>query len=177
MDHFQWTTARILRGALFGRPLAWFFGVEEQFDILDAKSKRKSANQRYYLKRRLKQLDTSGYIVLGGEEVEITNEGRHFLEKLEQKELTIKKTKWTGTWNIVSYDIPEYKKKQREAFRDGIKRLGFYRVQKSLWVIPYECKTEIATLAQFYEVAPHVMYMTAQELPTANRLKKIFNLS
>lgn len=36
----------------------------------------------------------------------------------------------------------------REAFREALKRLGFQKVQKSVFVYPFECYQEIAFLKE-----------------------------
>lgn len=39
-----------------------------------------------------------------------------------------------GAYRFVSFDIPETKRNQRDTFRRYIKKLGFFQIQKSLWV-------------------------------------------
>jgi len=77
---------------------------------------------------------------------------------------------------LVSYDIPDYLKRERDWFRYNLERLGFKKVQESLWVFPYECKEEIAVLAQNLKIAPFVILMTTDFLPRQGQWKKRFNL-
>lgn len=56
--------------------------------------------------------------------------------------------KWDGIWRLVSFDIPEEKKKERNRLRKKLKELGFGMFQESLWVTPHELGEQFA---QFLE--------------------------
>jgi len=93
-------------------------------------------------------------------EVVLTEKGRKTAFKFDPEAIQIKKpTKWDGKWRFVIFDIPEKKKKAREAFRKYLQDLGFYKLQRSVWVYPYECKQEINFLVEFFEVRNHVQYL------------------
>ena|SRR3989344_1577879 len=44
---------------------------------------------------------------------------------------------WDGRMHLVTYDVPETKRLDREALRDVIRRLGAGRLQDSVWITPY----------------------------------------
>ena len=54
-----------------------------------------------------------------------------------------KPAKWDGKWRIVVFDIPENLRSIRQALREHLCRLQFYQLQKSVFVLPYECGDEI----------------------------------
>jgi len=83
---------------------------------------------------------------------------------------------WDGKWRIVVFDIPKDKKKIREAFRFHIKRLGFYQLQKSVFVYPHRCNNEVEFLIEFYEARPYVRQILASDIDNSLHLKDIFNL-
>lgn len=62
----------------------------------------------------------------------------------------VKPKKWDGKWRILLFDIPEKFKIKREAFRGKLKELGFYQLQKSVWVHPYNCEAEVELLQDFF---------------------------
>lgn len=75
--------------------------------------------------------------------------------KLEQ--LAIKRpARWDGQWRLVLYDIPEKIKPAREALRDKLKDLGFFELQRSVWVYPYPCRDEINFIMEVFDIRRHV---------------------
>lgn len=84
--------------------------------------------------------------------------------------------KWDGYWRIVIFDIPERRKQGREAFRSKLKQLGFYQLQKSCFIHPFDCKSEIAFISELFEVSPFVNLLVAKEIEGAAKLQKIFGL-
>ena len=77
------------------------------------------------------------------------------------------------------FDIPTKPKiynQAREALRHKIKKLGFYQMQKSVWVYPYECEDEILFIAELFQVQRHIEIITADKVLHADILKKKFDL-
>lgn len=93
-------------------------------------------------------------------------------EKMKIKEPAV----WDKKWRVVFYDIPEKKKKAREAFRGKLKNLGFYELQKSVFVYPYNCKDEIDFVVEFFEIRNFIRYGEIQNLSNESGLKLHFNL-
>ncbi|MBI2622975.1 MAG: CRISPR-associated endonuclease Cas2 [Candidatus Liptonbacteria bacterium] len=84
--------------------------------------------------------------------------------------------KWDGQWRIVLFDVPEEGKSIRDAFRAHLKRLGFYELQKSVFVHPFECRDEIDFIIELHDLRPHVRFIVAHSIDNAMHLKNIFNL-
>ncbi|HLB95728.1 MAG TPA: hypothetical protein VJK26_02370 [Patescibacteria group bacterium] len=125
----------------------------------------------------IKKLNQKKIINLGGEKVKLTTRGRQLLQKIKMGEIEISRPKkWDGVWHLVSYDIPNNLNKERDYFRSVLKRWQFYQIQKSLWVYPFECKEEIAALAEYLKVASYVVIMTTDLLANEDEVKEIFNL-
>ena len=85
--------------------------------------------------------------------------------------------KWDGYWRLVLFDIPEKQRLGREALRAKLKQLGFYQLQKSCFIHPFDCKSEITFISEIYEVAPYVNFILVKELEGSAQLVKYFNLS
>ncbi len=118
-------------------------------------------------------------IVYEGEQtvVRITNEGRVRALRYKLSEVQVKKPKvWDGKWRIVIFDIPEKHRRMREIFRDHLKMMGFYMLQKSVWVHPYPCGSEIEFLRQVYNVGINVTYILAERIEKGEDLKAHFDL-
>lgn len=84
--------------------------------------------------------------------------------------------KWDRKWRVVLFDVPEQRKKAREALRVKLKDLGLYPLQKSCFVHPYECKGEIDFVSEFFNISPHVHYHTAESMESEGDLRHYFNL-
>ena len=85
--------------------------------------------------------------------------------------------KWDGYWRLVLFDIPEKHKMGREALRSKLNQLGFFPLQKSCFIYPFDCKSEITFISEIFEVAPYVNFILVKELEGATQLVRYFNLS
>jgi len=132
---------------------------------------------KYQAKKAINNLAKNDIIYLFGDEVRLTKHGKSLLKIIELKDLELTRPdKWNQIWHLVSYDIPEIKKKERDWFRSKLINLGFKKIQDSLWAIPFECREEIAVIAQTLDISNHVAYMNTDRLPNQNRLLKAFQL-
>jgi CRISPR-associated endonuclease Cas2 len=93
---------------------------------------------------------------------------------LDQIEI-VRPRKWDWNWRIVVFDIPEKRREGRDALRGKLKQLGFYQLQKSCFIHPFDCKSEIDFISEIYEVSPYVNFIVAREVEGAKQLQK-FNL-
>ena len=74
-------------------------------------------------------------------------------------------------------DIPEKKKLGREALRSKLKQLGFYQLQKSCFIHPFDCKSEVDYISELFEVSPYMNFIVAKEIEGARLLQKFFGLA
>ncbi|RJP46277.1 MAG: hypothetical protein C4584_01820 [Armatimonadetes bacterium] len=116
------------------------------------------------LKAELKRMQRRGVIEeveVSGELVfQLTEKGKTKLFKYKLEEISLDKKQWDGKWRMVAYDIPKGKKNQAEAFRALLKKMDFYQLQKSLWLTPYPCVSEIEFLKSLYNLTDHVKILT-----------------
>lgn len=87
-----------------------------------------------------------------------------------------KPNKWDGFWRIVIFDIPERKKKTRDAFVFKIKSIGMISIQKSVLVCPYDCKNEIDFIIELMGIKPYVRFVVAKDIDIALDLKRKFGM-
>lgn len=90
------------------------------------------------------------------------------------REMKIKRGEWDGKWRLVVFDIPERIKKARDALRGKLRELGFYELQKSVWVFPYGCKNEIDFIIEFFNLKKYVRFCILESIDNELHLKKIF---
>ena len=114
----------------------------------------------------------------GAIHVLITQEGRRKVQEWELETLKIEKPKrWDDRWRVVAFDIAEKRKRAREALRGMLKQLGFYQLQKSIFVHPYPCEAEITVIKKFFHIPDwEVLYFSTDIIPRETFLKKKFHL-
>lgn len=56
--------------------------------------------------------------------------------------------KWDGNWHVVVFDVPEHLRKERAALRECLRKMGFGRLQDSVWISPINFLGTIQRLAE-----------------------------
>ncbi|HOJ86458.1 MAG TPA: CRISPR-associated endonuclease Cas2 [Elusimicrobiales bacterium] len=141
------------------------------YELKDAREEVITAKIRQLYKNKLIQKNSKGRYVL-------TSRGKKYIEKyrFNNLKLDIQKKKFEGKWSIVFFDIPETKRKLRNLFRKQIKLLGFYEIQKSVFVIPCVCEKEIDFLIDSYDLRKYVRYGILTKIDNELHLKRMFGL-
>lgn len=109
----------------------------------------------------------------------LTEEGKKLAGWMQIDALKISKPKrWDGKWRLVIFDIAQLKKFYREIFRGKLKELGFFPLQKSVWIHPFNCRDEIGLLREFFGLSEEeVRLITCEDVGNDNRLKEYFSLT
>ena len=97
---------------------------------------------------------------------------RYNIETIE----LLKPQKWDMKWRLVIFDVPEKKRKARDALRGVLKNLGFYEYQKSVFIYPYHCQNELDYVIEFYKLRPYVRTVVAISIDNDLHIRQIFNL-
>lgn len=110
--------------------------------------------------------------------IHLTEEGKKRAGWLQVDCLKIKRPKkWDGIWRMVMFDIGKLKNIYREAFRGKLKELGFFPLQKSIWIYPFDCQDEVGLLKEFFGFSDkEVRLAAAQDIGNDNHLRRIFKL-
>ncbi|OGE74351.1 MAG: hypothetical protein A3I07_02790 [Candidatus Doudnabacteria bacterium RIFCSPLOWO2_02_FULL_42_9] len=117
----------------------------------------------YYLKRY-------GYIQLmrEGEDyvMKITKKGEDKVRRLNFENLTIPQTsRLRKHWWFVLADIPSNPYRRRaDLFREKLKLMNFYPLQRTVWVYPYKPTDQIEFVAVYYEIENFVTVAEAAKL-------------
>ena len=91
--------------------------------------------------------------------------GMKRIKKLVYDELCISIPKrWDGLWRLVIFDVPKHLHKHRNALRRKIKELGFYPCQKSVWIHPLPCLTEIEFVKEMLGISSFVKIFLVKEM-------------
>lgn len=110
--------------------------------------------------------------------IHLTPEGEKEAGRYQINRLKIKSQKqWDKKWRLLIFDIPEVRRVKREALRGKLKELGFFPLQKSVWVIPFPCEKEIKLLRDFFNLKPkEIRVFETAKLEEDQFLKDIFKL-
>lgn len=90
--------------------------------------------------------------------------------------MKIAKHKWDHKWRLVIFDIPEDYKKARDALRHKLRLLGFQEFQKSVFIFPYECRSEIEFIVEFFAIRKYVRYGVLESVDNNSQLRKSFGI-
>jgi DNA-binding transcriptional regulator PaaX len=107
----------------------------------------------------------------------LSDEGKRRALTYDLENMQIKQPpRWDGKWRVVMFDVPERFKKVRESLRVLFKNMAFLELQKSVFVYPYPCKSEIEYIAEFYNSRKNIRFITATSINNEVELRKHFGL-
>lgn len=110
----------------------------------------------------------------GTTKVAITEEGKRLAQ--EEGMRLNRPQEWDKKWRLVFFDVPEEKKKLRDAFRYHLQKMGMAEFQRSAFVFPYPCFREVNKLAEKLNLQQHIVLATAETLSNEFKFKERFGL-
>lgn len=84
--------------------------------------------------------------------------------------------RWDGRWRIVAFDIAEKRKQKRIQLRQILQRLGFMRLQDSVWVHPYESEEILRLIKLDLHLSKEVTYIVADAIENDRAIRGFFDL-
>lgn len=154
-------------------------GLMNTDNELDRSLRRRRQKQIHEAIKRLARRRLVRYEEREGETfIVVSKDGASELRKFTFEELRIPPvSQWDGKWRIVLFDIPEEFKRGREALRHKLREIGFYPLQRSVFVFPHECHDEVDFITNFCGVERYVEYATCDGLSTNEvTARKYFDL-
>lgn len=114
----------------------------------------------------------------GTTEMKLTKEGRTKALFINYETMRLPRPKhWDGKWRVVLFDIPEDKKRARDALRQKLVHIGFQELQKSVLVYPFPCQNQLDFLIEYFDLRRYVRTLEATNIDVAFHLQKKFRLS
>ncbi len=167
----------LLSGATFIAASSPYFVFNLSQKIFkDRKIVRKKINNSFwYLKKKgLLQLKRQKHDVC----IALTKGGRKRAGKYQIDDLYIERPKkWDKKWRIVIFDIPNSSAVVRNVFRRKLKEFGFYLLQRSVWIYPFECREEINFLREFLGTGKRqIQILEVNQLEDDRFLRKVFKV-
>ena len=93
----------------------------------------------------------------------LTPKGHNLLTKGAQRIFVRRDTHWDGTWNIVTYSIPERKRKTRDTLRRELIWMGYGASGGATMLSPYDLTREVTELAEKLGVIEHIHIFQARQ--------------
>ena len=149
--------------------------------MLERGLKPRKKSPRFVVETAFARLLDKGHIVLvktaKGKFARLTPEGRLALARMVVcSPDTRTHRRWDKRWRMVTYDIKESRKKSRRQLQRTLRSFGFYRLQDSVWVYPYDTEELITLLKAEYSVGKEVLYAVVEHLENDRELRAYFQL-
>lgn len=143
--------------------------------------RRRRMNPKYLIDSAFAKLLAKGHIRLEhgpqGKLVRLTDEGKRSLGKMIASAPDSRKHKrWDKRWRMVIYDIKEKRRGTRIAIQRTLYGFGFYQLQASVWVYPYECEDLLVLLKADFKIGRDVLYGVLEKVEGDDQAKEYFGL-
>ena len=145
--------------------------------------RRNKYRLKHQVKSALSRLAQKGYVVFeernGNRYARITPAGEKELKYQEQKTALKlqRRRRWDKRWRVIAFDIPERRRNIRDRLRIVMRDAGFYRLQDSVWLYPYDCEDFITLLKADLKIGAAVLYMVVEQIENDGKLKEHFSLT
>ncbi|MEK7461821.1 MAG: CRISPR-associated endonuclease Cas2 [Patescibacteria group bacterium] len=133
--------------------------------------------QNEYVNSSASKLVKRGLLFYDGKKYCMTSKGEDLLCQWQFADFKLERPKkWDRKWRVIIFDIPEKKRKIRDQVRTLFKSAGFYLLQDSVWVYPYDCEDLLTLLKSNLGVGKNVLYLIVDEIENDKHLRESFNL-
>jgi DNA-binding transcriptional regulator PaaX len=143
--------------------------------------KKRRLDPKYLIGNAFEKLVARGMLefVTGekGRSIRLTKSGKHKLGGMIAYSPDSRKHKhWDKRWRIVIYDIHEKRKVMRNRLQRTLSLFGFFKLQNSVWIYPFECEELIILLKADFKIGKEVLYMVVEKIEHDETLKEYFDL-
>jgi len=133
--------------------------------------------QDEYVSSSASKLVKRGLLFYDGKRYCMTPTGEDLLRHWQFADFKLERPKkWDRKWRVIIFDIPEKKRNVRDHIRTLFKSAGFYLLQDSVWVYPYDCEDVLTLLKSDLGVGKDILYLIVDELENDKHLRESFGL-
>jgi len=119
-----------------------------------------------------KKINYNGSVIIS-----LTERGKLRALNIRFRRLNNKRERWDEKWRMVAFDIPDEYKKGRDALYYRMKIGGFYELQESLFLYPYDCAKEIKDFIELFKLENYVRFALLDYIDNQNHVRSFFRLS
>ncbi|MEK7129368.1 MAG: CRISPR-associated endonuclease Cas2 [Patescibacteria group bacterium] len=142
--------------------------------------KPKSSPERNRIRKSVARLEKQGLIKQKGNMngyFILTAEGMVKAMRYQIENTKIpKQKKWDGKWRLVMFDVPEEKKKARQAINYALKKVGCVQYQKSVFLTPFPCEKEVDFIGGCFNVREHIRVVVADTIEGGSVFARQFGI-
>ena len=109
--------------------------------------------------------------------VSLTEKGMLRAINYKFRRLGDKKEKWDGKWRMVAFDIPRECQKGRKALVYRLKMGGFYELQESIFLYPYDCQEEVSAFLKLFRLEKYIRFGLLDFIDNQEKLKFHYKLN
>ena len=125
-------------------------------------------------------LSKKGYLSVGNVDnqkvYKITDKGLRHLASTSLPQIDTDKSIWNGRWYLVCFEIAESKKPARNQLILLLKRNGFKRYSKGVWLIPYNPLLFIDGIKSQLDLKQEIKLIVAHYIDKENQQKRYFGI-
>lgn len=90
--------------------------------------------------------------------ISLSEKGKLRALNIRFRRLNDKKEHWDKKWRMVAFDIPNAHRKGRDAIRYRLRSGGFYELQESMFIYPYDCEREVRDFVALFKLEKYVRF-------------------
>jgi DNA-binding transcriptional regulator PaaX len=148
--------------------------VYKMYKLMDYNERRRKYRSILAARERLLK---HGLLRRRGRFLELTQKGAKKLSEWKHHDYQLPHPKmWDGKWRILIFDIPEKRRWLRDRVRDTLLAVGFKRLQKSVWVYPFDCEDFITLLKADFKIGRDLLYLIVEGLENDAALRDYFEV-
>jgi len=134
-------------------------------------------HQREIFNSSRHRLVKTGLLIYENGFLRLTVKGRKKLQQLERRDYKLVKPKrWDKKWRVLIFDIPERRRILRTQIRRTILSVGFMKLQKSVWVYPYDCEDFVNLIKADFKIGKDLLYLIVDSIENDKFIKEYFQL-
>ena len=92
----------------------------------------------------------------------LTEDGHRLLTKGAKRIFERKNSHWDGSWNIVTYSIPEQRRQARDRLRLELNWMGYGALTEATWISPYDLTKEVEELGERLQIRDCIQIFQAR---------------
>lgn len=128
-------------------------------------------SRRELVRAGLLKYSENGYLTL-------TSKGEAKLRQLELADYKQKiPKKRDRRWRMIIFDISDKRRGLRDKVRQTLTKIGFMRLQNSVWVYPYDCEDLMTLLKADFQIGKAMLYVITDSIEYDKNLKSHFGLT
>jgi len=153
------------------------FGIEDLFVSSSWKKyKKKEIRDGFKNLKRLKFVQQKKQYD-GSTIISLSEKGKLRALNIRFRLLNNKKEYWDKKWRMVAFDIPNTHRKGRDAIRYRLRLGGFYELQESMFIYPYNCEKEIRDFVVLFKIEKYVRFALLDFIDGQDSLIQLFKLN